>query len=131
MDDISQLTTDVDPDVELYAATIADALTDGKPLVVAFSTPAYCQTATCGPQLDVIKRIKADYGGAATFIHIEVYDNPHEIAGDLSRAVISPTLTEWGLPSEPWTFVMDGDGIVRAKFESFTTRDELEAALRG
>lgn len=130
VDDISQLTTDVDPDAELYAATIADALTDGKPLVVTFSTPAYCQTATCGPQLDVIKRLKADYGSAATFIHIEVYDNPHEIEGDLSRAVISPTLTEWGLPSEPWTFVIDRAGIVRAKFESFTTREELEAALR-
>lgn len=129
VDDISQLTTDIDPDAELYAATIADALTDGKPLLVAFSTPAYCQTATCGPQLDVIKRLKADYGGAATFIHIEVYDNPHEIEGDLSRAVISPTLTEWGLPSEPWTFVIDGGGIVRAKFESFTTREELEVAL--
>lgn len=128
--DISQLTTDVNPDAELYAATIADALTDGKPLVVTFSTPAYCQTATCGPQLDVIKQIKADYDGAATFIHIEVYDNPHEIEGDLSRAVISPTLTEWGLPSEPWTFVIDGDDIVRAKFEAFTTREELEAALR-
>ena len=130
VDDISQLTTDVNPDAELYAATIADALTTGKPLVVAFSTPAYCQTATCGPQLDVIKRLKADYGGAANFIHIEVYDNPREIEGDLSRAVISPTLTEWGLPSEPWTFVVDGGGIVRAKFESFTTREELEAALR-
>lgn len=130
VDDISQLTTDVDPDAELYAATIADALTYGKPLLVAFSTPAYCQTATCGPQLDVIKRLKADYDGAATFIHIEVYDNPHEIEGDLSRAVISPTLTEWGLPSEPWTFVIDGAGIVRAKFESFTTREELEAVLQ-
>lgn len=130
VDDISQLTTDVDPDAELYAATIADALTDGKPLLVSFSTPAYCQTATCGPQLDVIKRIKADYDSAVTFIHIEVYDNPHEIDGDLNRAVISPTLTEWGLPSEPWTFVIDGTGIVRAKFEAFTTREELEAALR-
>ena len=128
--DISQLTTDVNPDAELYASTIAATLATGKPLVVAFSTPAYCQTATCGPQLDVIKRLKADYGGAVNFIHIEVYDNPREIEGDLSRAVISPTLTEWGLPSEPWTFVMDGGGIVRAKFESFTTREELEAALR-
>lgn len=128
--DISQLTTDVDPDAELYAATVADALAAGKPLLVTFSTPAYCQTATCGPQLDVIKRLKADYDGATTFIHIEVYDNPHEIEGDLSRAVISPTLTEWGLPSEPWTFVIDDAGIVRAKFESFTTREELEAALR-
>ena len=48
----------------------------------------------------------------------------------LNNAVISPTAEEWGLPSEPWTFVVDGDGVIRAKFEAFTTRDELEAALQ-
>ena len=63
------------------------------------------------------------------FIHIEVYDNPHEIQGDLSNARLSPTLTEWNLPSEPWTFVIDGDGLVQAKFEGFATSEELEDAL--
>ena len=127
--DLKQLTTDFEPDADLYAMTIADALDAGKPLLVVFSTPAYCQTATCGPQLAVIKELKAEYAGRMNFIHIEVYDNPHEIEGDLSRAVISPTAEEWGLPSEPWTFVVDAEGIIRAKFEAFTTREELEAAI--
>ena len=63
------------------------------------------------------------------FIHIEVYDNPLEIQGDLSRGRISPTFTEWNLPSEPWTFVMDSQGLVRDKFEQFTVAEEIEAAL--
>ena len=126
---LDQITTDVNPDAELYEMSVADAIGTGKPLMLVFSTPAFCQTATCGPQLDVLKDLKADYGERANFIHIEVYDNPHEIEGDLRNAVVSPTLAEWGLPSEPWTFVVDGGGIVQAKFESFTTRDELEAAL--
>ena len=126
----SQITTDFEPDADLYGMTIAEALDAGKPLLVVFSTPAYCQTATCGPQLGVVKELKAEYGDRMNFIHIEVYDNPHEIEGDLSKAVISPTAEEWGLPSEPWTFVVDGDGVIRAKFEAFTTRDELEAALQ-
>lgn len=129
VDGLDQITSDVDPDVDLYQMTVADALDAGKPLLLAFSTPAFCQTATCGPQLDVLKELKADYAGRANFIHVEVYDNPHEIQGDLRNAVVSPALAEWGLPSEPWTFVVDGQGIVQAKFESFTTRDELEAAL--
>ena len=124
-----QITTDFEPDADFYGMTIAEALDTGKPLLVVFSTPAYCQTATCGPQLGVIKELKAEYAGRMNFIHIEVYDNPHEIEGDLSRAVISPTAEEWGLPSEPWTFIVDGDGVIRAKFEAFTTRDELGAAL--
>ena len=127
--DFERLTTDFEPDAEMYAMTIADALDTGKPLMVVFSTPAYCQTATCGPQLDVIKEVKAEHADTMNFIHVEVYDNPHEIEGDLTNAVISSTVEEWGLPSEPWTFVIDGDGVIRAKFEAFTTREELDAAL--
>ena len=130
VDGFSQITTDFEPDTDLYGMTIAEALDADKPLLVVFSTPAYCQTATCGPQLGVVKELKAEYGDRMNFIHIEVYDNPHEIEGDLSKAVISPTAEEWGLPSEPWTFVVDGDGVIRAKFEAFTTRDELEVALQ-
>ena len=131
VDGFEQITTDYEPDAELYGMTIVDALDAGKPLLVVFSTPAYCQTATCGPQLAVIKELKGEYAGRMNFIHIEVYDNPHEIEGDLSRAVISPTAEEWGLPSEPWTFVVDGEGVIRAKFEAFTTRGELEEAVVG
>ena len=127
--DFERLTTDFEPDADMYAMTIADALDTAKPLMVVFSTPAYCQTATCGPQLDVIKDVKAEHADTMNFIHVEVYDNPHEIEGDLTNAVISPTVEEWGLPSEPWTFIIDGDGVIRAKFEAFTTREELDAAL--
>ena len=97
--------------------------------MVVFATPAYCQTATCGPQVDVVKGLKTENEGKVNFIHIEVYDNPLEIQGDLSRGRISPTFTEWNLPSEPWTFIVDEDGVLRAKFEGFATSEELEEAL--
>ena len=127
--DMAELTTDPQPDTDLYRITIADAIASGKPLVVVFSTPAYCTTATCGPQLDVVKRLSESYSGRANFVHVEVYDNPHEIQGDLSNARIAPAVTEWGLPSEPWTFVIDADGLVAAKFEGFATYEELDQAL--
>ena len=85
VDGFEQITTDFEPDADLYEMTIADALDTGMPLLLVFSTPAYCQTATCGPQLGVIKELKAEYADRMNFIHIEVYDNPHEIEGDLSR----------------------------------------------
>ena len=129
VESLDQMTTDRDPDPEMYAMTIAEALDSGKPLVLVFSTPAFCETATCGPQLDVVKGLKTQNEGKVNFIHIEVYDNPLEIQGDLRRGIISPTLTEWNLPSEPWTFVIDGEGLVQAKFEGFATSRELEEAL--
>ena len=126
---LEELTTDPDPDPDLYAMTIAEAIEAGKPLVAVFATPAYCTTATCGPQVDVLKRLKEEYRDAASFIHIEVYDNPQEIQGDLSRARISPSVIEWNLPTEPWTFIADREGLIRAKFEGFATLEELEEAL--
>ena len=35
-----------------------------------------------------------------------------------------------GLQSEPWIFVVDGRGIIRAKFEGLVTAYELESALQ-
>ncbi|MDA1188540.1 MAG: hypothetical protein O2854_02500 [Chloroflexi bacterium] len=126
---LSQLTTDTNPDSELYEMTILEALDTGKPLVVTFATPLYCQTATCGPQVDVVKKVKGQYGDVLNFIHVEVYDNPEEIEGDLSRARISPTLEEWGLPSEPWVFVVTADGKLSSKFEGFVGEEEIIAAI--
>ncbi len=123
------MTSDPDPDPELYVMTVAQGLEAGKPLLVTFSTPAYCQSATCGPQLDVVKELKNAYRDRANFIHVEVYDNPTEIEGDLANARVVQAMIDWGLPTEPWTFIMDADGSIAAKFEAFTTREELEEGL--
>ncbi len=126
---LEELTTDPSPDQELYTKTISQAIDRGIPLVVAFSTPAFCQTFTCGPQLEIIKGLKERYAEQINFIHVEIYDNPHQIQGDLTRARISPTVLEWQLTSEPWTFVLDKQGLVSSKFAGFTTEKELEGAL--
>ena len=64
-------------------------------------------------------------------IHVEIYDNPHEIQGDLRNAKRANAVTEWGLPNEPWTFIVDRNGKVADKFEAFTGREELEPSLLG
>ena len=128
--DLTDLTTDTDPDPDLYRLTVAEALDAGLPLLVGFATPAYCRTATCGPQVDVLKQVKDRYGGRINVIHVEVYDNPPEIRDSgIEAARLTPVMAEWGLPSEPWTFVVDGEGIVRAKYEGFVGADELRVAI--
>ena len=39
-------------------------------------------------------------------------------------------MAEWGLPSTEWSFVVDREGMVTARFEAFATLDELEEALK-
>ena len=129
VDDLAEISTSREPDPDLYGITIADAASSGKPTVVTFATPAFCQTATCGPQVDVVASLKDRYGSQANFIHVEVFDNPLEMEGDLSKGRLSPLMEEWGLLTEPFTFVLRRDGLVAAKFEGFATRVELEAAL--
>ena len=127
---LTDITTDPKPDPDLYRLSVAEALNGSEPLLVTFATPAYCRTATCGPQMNIVKELKDKYSDRMNFIHVEVYDNPAEIREQgIGAARTAPALAEWGLPSEPWTFVVDGDGIVRAKYEGFVDSDELEIAI--
>ncbi len=126
---LAELTTGHEPDPALYRMSLAGAVGEGRPLVVVFASPAFCTNALCGPQVEVLSELAAQYGERANFIHIDLYENPHEIKGDLDRAVRTPILEEWGLETDEWTFVVDGDGVVAARFEAFVTRVELEEAL--
>ena len=132
---LEELSSAHEPDPELYATSIAGALGRAMPTMVVFSTPSFCTSATCGPQVETVSEVRRKYDGRASFIHVEVYENPHEVEGDLSRARTSPIMDEWGLTSVPewtnesWVFLVDADGVVTARFEAYSTAEELEAAL--
>ena len=129
VDDLGTITSSPHPDADLYRLSIHQALGDGKPLVVAFATPAFCSTATCGPQVAVLSELNDRWSERANFIHVEVYESPHLIGESQSLGELVEAVAEWGLPTEPWTFIVDGEGIVRAKFEGFVTLEELEEDL--
>ena len=126
---LEELTTGSLQDPDLYRTTIADSVASGLPTVVVMASPAFCTNAVCGPQVEVLRDLKNKYLGQANFIHVDFYDNPHEIQGDLDRAQLSPTVLEWNLPSSEWSFVIDGNGTVTARFEAFATLEEIEQAL--
>jgi hypothetical protein len=123
--DLSKISTDKDPDPRFYESTVKEALKAKKPFAVIFATPKFCQTQTCGPMLDIVKGVADDFPDV-TFIHIE----PYELPADPSNLVGVPAALEWGLPSEPWTFLVDGEGEVAAKFEGALSAQELDAELK-
>ena len=126
---LSQLTTGSLQDPDLYRLTIAEAIHSGLPTVIVMASPAFCTNAVCGPQVQVLQELKEEFRDQANFIHVDFYQNPEEIQGDLTRAVVSPVVTEWGLPSAEWSFVVDREGTVAGRFEGFTTLEELREAL--
>ena len=128
-DDISHITSSPEPDLDLYELSVHEALEQDKPLVIVFATPAFCVSATCGPQVGELSKIKERVGDRANYIHVEVFEDPHLIEGDRPTGGLVPAVDEWGLPTEPWTFIIDSQGLVQAKFEQFTTAEEIEAKL--
>ncbi|HYH94129.1 MAG TPA: hypothetical protein VD763_13285 [Candidatus Saccharimonadales bacterium] len=133
--DISKISTDDAPVPAFYETSVADALAEHRPFVLAFATPKFCATAQCGPTLDRLKPIAAANPGV-TFINVEPYEL-EDVEGQLQPVLsgdppaLTPTATtaEWGLPSEPWVFVVDRDGIVRGSFMLIFGDEELSAAV--
>ena len=134
--DLGSITSHYRADPALYEVSIAESLFSGRPTVAVFASPAFCTTATCGPQVDTVSELRQARPDAADYIHVEVYDNPQEIQGDLSLGVLSPHLAEWGIDQVPhyrnesWTFVIGTDARVSARFEGYAALAELESALQ-
>ena len=122
--DFEALTTQDPPDRELLEHSIADSLAAKVPFVVTFATPRYCQTRTCGPVVDVVDAVREQYGSQGVrFIHVEIYED-NDPAKETNRWV-----REWNLPSEPFTFVVGADGLIKEKFEGTVSVRELAEAV--
>jgi hypothetical protein len=107
--EMSKITTRIPPDTQ-NKVDYADAL--GKePIVLLFATPQFCQSRVCGPVVDVAEQAKHEYGDKAAFIHMEIYNE-----NDPGKQV-RPQVRAFHLPSEPWLFTIDRQGVVRDAVE--------------
>ena len=120
--DLEQIDTRVPPSTQ-HESDFADVV--GKePVVLTFATPRLCQSRVCGPVVDVVEQVKADYEDDAEFIHMEVY------VGNDVRKGYRPQLHAFRLPTEPWVFAISADGRVAARLEGAFSARELEAAVK-
>jgi hypothetical protein len=121
--DLRQIDSSDPPDPRLHQTRIADAMAQGIPQVIVFASPKLCTSRVCGPVVDVVRTLLPTYAKQVAFVHQEIWQAS-------SPPQVFPTVEEWHLRSEPWIFVVDGQGIIRAKFEGLTTRREIETVLR-
>ncbi|MDQ3660643.1 MAG: hypothetical protein M3454_06205 [Actinomycetota bacterium] len=124
--EIKKISTDNDPTPRFYELSIAQALKSDNPSVVVFATPKFCSSATCGPTLDVVEGVAAKWP-EVNFVHVE----PYQLPADPGNLKPVPAALEWGLPTEPWVFVMDSSGRLQAKYEGIVSGGELNQTLRG
>lgn len=111
-----------DPACNLHDLVIADTIGNGRPAVIMFSTPAFCATRFCGPVLEVLLDQIPAYEDRIDFVHIEVWQ-------DFQLSKQRDAVREWNLPTEPFTFFLDGTGAVVGKLEAVFSDEELKSAL--
>ena len=121
VDDIKKIASEATP-CSMHELSIAQAIELKKPVVVSFTTPGFCATQYCAPQLQATQALQAKMGDRASFVHVEIFKDPN-------TRTVWETVTEWKLATEPWTFLIDRAGLVTDKFEGPAPADELEAAL--
>ena len=113
------------PDRELLRTSVAAAMAAGRPFVVTFATPQFCQSRTCGPVVQVVQSVAKEWQPKGVdFIHIEIYRDNDPAKGT------NQWVNQWKLQSEPFTFVVDRRGVIRERFEGAFSAGELRAAVK-
>lgn len=119
---VDLLTTRRPPARELLKTDFADVL-GKKPVVLSFATPLLCASRVCGPVIDIVEQVRARTKADVAFIQQEIYKDNEVDKG------VRDQVAKWKLPSEPWTFVIDGDGKVVERFEGAFSAEELTKAV--
>ena len=98
------------------------ALAERRPIVLLVATPALCQSAVCGPVLDILLDVRGDFESSVRFIHAEVFT-------DSTGKTTTPAVQALRLENEPFLFFVGADGVVRDRFDGPYDRAEARAAL--
>jgi hypothetical protein len=112
------------PPCPLHAISLDTAIGADKAIALLIATPAFCQTAICGPVLDLLLARAAQYAETVTMIHVEVYPN---------EAAVGRTTTDvvnaYGLPWEPSLFLALPDGTITNRLDYTFDQRELDESL--
>ncbi len=117
-----------DPPNDMHDVKIKDAIAAGRPVVVVFSTPAYCTSRFCGPVNEEVESVMDLYKDKVDFVHIEIWRN-------FETKEFNPTVREWlvqanGSLTEPWVYVIGKDGIIYDRFEGPAGKVVIEPAVK-
>ncbi|MEX1168542.1 MAG: SCO family protein [Chloroflexota bacterium] len=134
------VTTDPAPDLRLSRRSTADALAEGQPFVLVVDSTRFQVSQACGRAI-IMARYLLDRWRDVGFIHLEPFR--YSVVAStpvLDGSLDDPTLTEpaaawgfgedpWGAQSMPWVFVVDGDGIVRAKYQGVMGTADIDVMV--
>lgn len=117
-----------EPPNDMHDVKIKDAIAAGRPLVIVFSTPAFCTSRFCGPVNEEVEYLHDLYRKDVDFVHIEVWRN-------FDKKELNPTAREWltwpdGSLREPVVFVVDSEGTIYDRWEGPVARNIMEPSVK-
>jgi hypothetical protein len=135
------ITTQELPDLRLYRQSVADARAAGRPYVLVVDSARFKVSPACGRALTMISYLVDRWDEQVTFVHLEPF--PYRVVTEapvLEGSIADPPLNRqaralglgdrtWPATKMPWIFVVDGDGIVRAKYEGVVGSDDIDLIL--
>jgi hypothetical protein len=110
------------PPCPFHDVSLDAAMDQKKPIALIFATPALCQSRLCGPVLENLVSMKDQFAGRVTMIHSEIYT-------DLQGKTLTPAVQAYHLESEPFLFLADATGTVRARLDNAYDKVEVKDAL--
>ena len=114
------------PACPLHDVTLRDALAAGTPVALIIATPKFCQTAICGPVLDVLLAQTSQFPGMK-MLHAEVY--PSEAAAQPGAQQLTEVVKAFGLTFEPVLYLAGPDGTITQRVDTIFDTNELREAL--
>jgi len=116
------------PPNDMHDVKIKDSIAAGRPVVVVFSTPAFCASRFCGPVNEEVESLQKDYKDRVDFVHIEIWKN-------FDKKQLNETASEWlvradGGLSEPYVYVIDSKGTIFDRWEGPVARNIMEPIVK-
>ncbi len=125
--DIREIDSGTPPN-DMHDLKIKDVIAAGRPLVIVFSTPAFCTSLFCGPVNEEVEALRDIYKDRVDFVHIEIWR-------DFTNKIINTTAREWlltadGRLSEPVVYAIGKDGVIFDRWEGPIARNVMEASVK-
>lgn len=113
-----------------HEVTLTDAIAAAGPTALLVATPGFCLTDICGPVVDLLVDVSADFA-EFTFVHCEVYTDPQRLFEDgvETEDLLTQVMRIYDLRFEPSLVVADATGMVTARLDFTFDTTDLATAL--
>lgn len=122
---LERLAAQTRDDSSLYERSAAELLDAGEPFLIVWASADRCAgRLACSRAL--AQAVQLRDAAVISVIHVEPFGRPR--SGEL-QTLIDASNEAWVIEAEPQLFIVDADGVIRARFEIVISDEELRQAV--